>query len=216
MLSVPVFNMKGDQIGETEIDPDVLGGKVRPMLIKQAIVAFEDHQRQQSARTKRRSDVSGSTRKIFRQKGTGNARMGAIRTPIRRGGGRTFAKRVPGSHKGFPKKMRRLARDSALLAKIEACNVMVIDDLVCTEPKTKPIMSMLKALGACSGCLLAVDSYERNLYLSGRNIPNADIRVVDDLTAYEVLKRPKLLFSKTAFDRVKQGQFARTEVAQDS
>ena len=216
MIAVPVFNMKGDRVGETEIDPDVLGGKVRPALLKQAIVAFEDHQRQDSARTKRRSDVVGSTRKLFRQKGTGNARMGAVRTPIRRGGGRTFAKRIPGSRKSFPKKMRRLARDSAVLAKIESANVMIIDDLACAEPKTKPIVSMIKALGVSKGCLLAVDAFERNLYLSGRNIQNADIRVLDDLNAYEVLRRPKLLFTRTAFDRVKQGQFARAEDAQGS
>ena len=207
MLAVPVFNMKGDRVGETEIDPAVLGGEVRPSLLKQAIVSFLDHQRRDTARTKRRSDVSGSTRKLYRQKGTGNARAGSIRSPIRRGGGRTFAKRIPGSRKVLPKKMRRLARLSAVLAKIQSANVMVIDDLVCSQPKTAPIAAMLSALGADKGCLLAVHELDRNLYLSGRNIPNADVRLVSDLTAYEVLRSPKLIFSKPAFEGIKQGSF---------
>ena len=111
MLSVPVCNMTGDRTGEVEIDPAVLGSKVRVRLMKQAVVAFLDHQRQHSARTKGRSDVEGSTRKLYRQKGTGNARVGMLRTPTRRGGGRTFARRGPRKRKGFPKQMRRLARE---------------------------------------------------------------------------------------------------------
>src|SRR3990172_7924351 len=120
MLSVPVFNMKGERAGEVEIDPEVLGGRVRTRLLKQAIVAFLDHQRQDSARTKGKAQVAGSTRKLYRQKGTGNARMGQIRQPVRKGGGRAFAKRVPPAMKEFPKKMRRIARDNAILAKIQA------------------------------------------------------------------------------------------------
>lgn len=205
MLAVPVFNMKGDRVGETEIDPAVLGGAVRPSLLKQAIVSFLDHQRRDTARTKRRSDVSGSTRKLYRQKGTGNARVGSSRSPIRKGGGRAFAKRIPGSRKGLPKKMRRLAKLSAVLAKIQSANVMVIDDLACAQPKTKAIATMLGALGADKGCLLAVHEPDRNLYLSGRNIPNADVRLVGDLTAYEVLRSPKLIFSRPAFETMRQG-----------
>jgi large subunit ribosomal protein L4 len=185
-----------------EIDPVLLGVRVRPQLMKQAIVAFLDHQRQYSARTKGRSDVEGSTRKIYRQKGTGNARAGTIRTPIRRGGGRAFAKRVPRATKVLPRKMRRLARNSAILAKIQANDVMVVDELVVPAVKTRTVAAMLSALGVDRGCVLAMHERDRNVYLSGRNIPKTDVRLVEELSAYEVLRGRKLIFTRPAFERL--------------
>jgi large subunit ribosomal protein L4 len=206
MLAVPVFNMQGEPAGSMEIDPAVLGGHVRPKLIKQAVVAFLDHQRRRSARTKGRSDVEGSTRKLYRQKGTGNARAGAIRTPVRRGGGRTFAKRVPPAVKAFPKRMRRLARDSAILAKIRADDVIVVDGLNCPQIKTKTMAAMFSALpGGRVGCVLAMHERDRKVYLSTRNVPDTDVRVVDELSAYEVLRRKRLVFTKPAFERLARG-----------
>jgi large subunit ribosomal protein L4 len=202
MLSVPVFDMAGKPAGAIEIDPARLGGHVRPRLIKQAVVAYLDHQRQDSARTKRRSDVVGSTKKLYRQKGTGNARAGAIRTPIRRGGGRTFAKRGPRGVKAFPKKMRRLACDSAILAKIRSEEVSVVDKLVCSAPSTKVFAQMLSALGVEKGCLFAMHSADKNAYLSVRNLASTEVRVVDELNAYEVLRRPRLIFTREAFERI--------------
>ena len=119
----------------------------------------KDRQRQQSARTKGRSDVEGSTRKLYRQKGTGNARAGNLRTPIRRGGGRAFAKRGPRAKKAFPKKMRRLARNSAILARIQANDVIIVDEFRCPEIKTKVVASMLSALGGEKGCVLFTFSW---------------------------------------------------------
>lgn len=205
MAAVPIFDMKGKQSGEIEFDPAVLGGRIRPRLIKQAVVAFLDHQRQRSARTKRRSDVVGSTRKLYRQKGTGNARAGAIRTPVRRGGGRTFGKRVPGAVKELPKKMRRLACHSALLAKIEANEVVVLDGFSCDQPKTKAFATMLAALGADGGCVFAMHDANRNAHLSGRNIPKTEIRLVRELNAYEVLRRKRVIFTKPAFEQLITG-----------
>jgi large subunit ribosomal protein L4 len=202
MLAVPIFNMSGKPAGEIEVDPNALGGRVRPRLIKQAVVAFLDHQRQRSARTKRRCDVAGSTRKIYRQKGTGNARAGTIRTPIRRGGGRTFGKRVPGAVKELPKKMRRLARDSAILAKIEANEVLVLEGFECSQPKTKTFASMLTALGVDRGCVFAMHEASREAYLSGRNIPKTEVRLVGELSAYDVLRRKKVVFTKPAFEQL--------------
>lgn len=201
-MAVPVFTMDGKRAGEMEINPAVLGGRVRAALIKQAIVAFLDHQRIDSARTKRRSDVEGSTRKLYRQKGTGNARAGMIRTPIRRGGGRAFAKRGPRSFKEMPKKMRRLARNSAILAKIRAQDVFIVDDIACPEIKTKTVVSMLSALGVKKGCTLAMHEADRNVYLSGRNIPKVNVRPVQELNAYDVLLRDKLIFTRAAFERL--------------
>jgi len=208
MLAVPVYKMDGKKSGTIEIDPEALGGRVRAKLIKQAIVAFLDHSRQDSARTKRRSDVVGSTKKLYRQKGTGNARAGMRRTPVRRGGGRTFAKRGPRCCKDFPKKMRRLACNSAILARIQAEDVVVLDDLVCNEPKTSVFAGMLSALGVDRGCLVAMDGYSENAYRSGRNIANTDIRVVAELTAYEVMLRPKVIFTRAAFEKLAAGKTA--------
>ena len=202
MLSVPVVNMKGDPAGEVTIDPAVLGGRVRAALIKQAIVAYLDHQRSDSARTKGRAAVAGSTRKLYRQKGTGNARAGMIRTPVRRGGGRAFAKRVPHSPKELSKKMRRLARDSAILAKIKASEVVVLDGFQCAAPKTKAFATMLTAIGADRGCVFATVEYDRAAYLSGRNVARTEVRSVDEMSVYDVLKRSRVVFTRAAFERL--------------
>lgn len=204
MLAVPVFDVTGKRTGEMEIDPAVLGGHVRAKLLKQAVVAFLDHQRQRSARNKSRSDVQGSTRKLYRQKGTGNARAGSARTPIRRGGGRAFAKRGPTAVKDFSKKMRRLARNNAILSKIQSQEAVIVDGVSCDPPKTSAFAAMLAALGVDRGCLFATHELDRNVYLSGRNIPDTDIRVVGELSAYEVLRRPKVIFTKSAFERIQQ------------
>ncbi len=206
MISIPVYKMDGKQSGTVEVDPELLGGRVRAKLIKQAIVAWLDHARQDSARTKRRSDVVGSTKKLYRQKGTGNARAGMRRTPTRRGGGRTFAKRGPRSFKEFPKKMRRLACSSAILARMQAEDVIVLDELVCNEPKTKVFAGMLSALGVDRGCLFAMHEQNENAHRSGRNIPNTDIRIVGHLTAYEVMRRPKVIFTRAAIEKLKGGE----------
>jgi len=201
MLSVPVFNMQGQRVGAVEVDPATLGGEVRPALIKQAIVTHQDHQRLESARLKGRGEVEGSTRKLFRQKGTGNARMGPVRTPQRRGGGRAFSKQVPRSFKDISKKIRRMAKLSAVLAKIQAEDVMIIDGLKVSAPKTKPIAGMLKALKVEQGCVLAIQASDENIHKSGRNIDRTEIRMVDDLNAHDVLLRKKLIFTRPAFDR---------------
>ena len=202
MLAVPVFNIAGKRVGEMEIDPETLGGYVRARLLKQAVVAFQDHQRQRSARNKSRSDVKGSTRKLYRQKGTGNARAGNARTPVRRGGGCAFAKRIPTAALSMSKKMRRLARNNAILAKIESNDALIVDGLSFDKPATKRLTALLSSLGVDRGCLLATQGVDRSVYLSGRNVPDTDVRAVADLNAYEVLLRRKLIFTKSAFERL--------------
>ncbi len=196
-----MYNMKGEPQGELEVAPESLGGRIRAKLLKQAIVTHLDRRRQDSARTKGRADVVGSTKKLYRQKGTGNARVGNIRTPTRRGGGRTWAKRGPRAFKEMPKKMRRLARRSALLSKIESNDVLIVTDLACSEPRTKTIVGMLSALGVNGGCVLATEKHDRNILLSGRNIAGVDVRVAHEVNAYELLRGKKLVVSRPAFDR---------------
>lgn len=202
MIDVPVYNMNGEQTGTMQIDEDILGGRVRISLLKQAVVAWRANQRQGSARTKSRGMVEGSTRKLYRQKGTGNARMGNVRTCIRRGGGVAFAKQDRNYRLDLPRKMRRLARNSALLAKLQSNDVAIIDPLGFEVPKTKDFCSMLKAVGAAQGCVLAMHRPDPTVFKSGRNIPKTEVRQVHELSAYEILRRRKLLFTRAAFESV--------------
>ena len=202
MINVPVYNMSGEQTGSMEVDEARLGGKVRLDLLKQAVVMWQSNQRQGSARTKNRARVQGSTRKLFRQKGTGNARMGTVRTCVRRGGGVAFAKLARHLRRDMPRKMRQLARNSALLAKMRAGNVLVVDPLEVAEPKTKPFHQMLKKLGADRGCVVATESPNAMIFKSGRNIPKTEVRQVHELNAYEILRRQKVIFTRKALEVV--------------
>ncbi|MBI4578709.1 MAG: 50S ribosomal protein L4 [Planctomycetes bacterium] len=202
MIDVPVYNMSGEQTGTVQIDENSLGRTVRHDLLKQAVVMWRTNQRQGSARTKNRSMVEGSTRKLYRQKGTGNARMGTVRTGIRRGGGRAHAKRERNYRQEMPKRMRQLARCSALLAKLKARAVAVVDPLSLAEPKTKVFHGMLKKIGADRGCVVALARPDEMVYRSGRNIPKTEIMPVYDLNAYEILRRRKVVFTQEAFQTV--------------
>ena len=200
MLAVPFYHMSGERSGEIEFDPALLGGRVRPQLIKQAVVAYQDHRRQDSARTKGRANVVGSTRKLFRQKGTGNARMGFARTVIRTGGGVAFAKGKQNFSRVLPKKMRRLARNNAILVRILGDDAVVIEGLAFDAPKTKAMVEMLDGVGALEGCVVALNEPDDTVWLSGRNLPKTDVRLVRELNAYEILRRKKLVLSKPAFE----------------
>jgi len=202
MIDVPVYDMSGEQTGTMQIDEVVLGGRVRLELLKQAVVTWRANQRQGSARTRSRSMTAGSTRKLYRQKGTGNARMGTVRTALRRGGGVAFAKRERSFRRDMPRKMRQLARNSALLAKLRSGSVAIVDPINIDTPKTKVFWAMLRAVGADRGCVVALESPSPELYKSGRNIPRTEIRQVHELNAYEILRRRKLLFSRGAFEAV--------------
>jgi large subunit ribosomal protein L4 len=202
MIDVPVYDMRGNQTGSVQVDEKTLGGRVRYDLIKQAVVMWTANQRQGSARTKSRGMVVGSTRKLYRQKGTGNARAGNARTNIRRGGGVAFAKLDRDFRRAMPKKMRQQARNSALLAKIKSGSVVIVDPMEITEPKTKAFYGMLKALGAHEGCLFATQQRDPMVHKSGRNIPRTDLRPVQELNAYEILRRKKVVFTRPAFEAV--------------
>lgn len=204
MLSVPVYNMSGERIGEEPIDEALLGGAVNPALLKQAIVAYHASQRQGTVRTKSRSDVHGSGRKLYRQKGTGRARMGNARTPVRRGGGMAFAKRPRVFQQTLPVKMRRLARNHAVLAKIQSHDALIIDGMKIDVPKTGPLARLLVAVEGDRGCVFATNGVDRNVYRSGRNIPRTEIMDVAVLNAFQILSRRKLIFTRDAFERFKQ------------
>ena len=152
-----------------------------------------------TAVNKGRSMVSGSTKKLFRQKGTGFARAGNARTGKRVGGGVTFAKTVRDFSKRMPKKQRRLARDSAILAKLLNNNIVVLDELGFDKPKTKDFVGLLNNLKIQRSCLVTISDYDENLYKSARNIPKVSIMPVAELNAGDICSCHKMLFLKEAF-----------------
>jgi large subunit ribosomal protein L4 len=181
------------------VDEQVFGGKVNISLLKQAIVAYHANRRQGTVQTKTRAEVAGSTRKIYAQKHTGNARRGNIRTNIMRGGGVAFGKRTRDFRKGLPKQMRKAALKSALLAKMLGNDLMVLDGLKAAEaPKTKLMVGLMKNLKINRSCLLALAEYDRNLYLSSRNIADLTIQVAAELNAFDVVTRQKMLITSDA------------------
>ena len=200
MIELPIYNKTGKQIDTLAIDESQLGEQVRPALLKQAYVMFHANRRQGSARTKNRSRVEGSTRKLYRQKGTGNARMGTVRTNVRKGGGVAFAKLR--THEDFrkdmPKKMRRLANRNALLAKLVDNEVKCFDDLGFEAPKTKEFKAILDAVGINRSCLVALDSANRNAALSARNLPDVDTIRVDQLNAFDLLNHRFLVVDRNS------------------
>ena len=129
MIEIPVLNTKGEKIGSEKLDPALFGSRVRIDLLKQAVVTYRANLRQGTVGTKNRSMVAGSTRKLYRQKGTGNARAGNLRTPVRKGGGMTFNKVTRDFSMKLPRQMRRLARNSAILAKAKDGAAMIVDGL---------------------------------------------------------------------------------------
>jgi large subunit ribosomal protein L4 len=199
MISLSVYNKQGQEVETLQVDEQVLGGRVRHQLLKQAIVMYHANKRVGTAATKSRSMVAGSSKKLFRQKGTGNARVGNKRTGKRRGGGVTFAKVARDFRKDMPKKQRRLARDSAVLAKLLSDSVVVVDELGFDQPRTKEFSNLLGNLKVDRSCVVTVNDFDENVYKSARNIPRIMVLALSQLNAGDICNHSKLLFTKDAF-----------------
>jgi len=198
MIRVAVYNRQGKEVELLKVDEAVLGGRVRYPLLKQAVVMYHANKRVGTAATKGRSMVEGSSKKLFRQKGTGNARVGNIRTGKRVGGGMTFAKVARDFGKRMPKKQKRLARDSAILGKLLSENVVVVDELGFAKPRTKEFAEVLGNLKIDRSCLVTIAADDENVYKSARNIPKVDVTIVSQLNAGDICNHKKLLFTKDA------------------
>ncbi len=198
MIRVAVYNRQGKEVETLKVDEAVLGGRVRYPLLKQAIVMYHANKRVGTAATKSRGMVEGSSRKLYRQKGTGNARVGNIRTGKRVGGGVTFAKVARDFSQRMPKKQRRLARDSAILGKLLSENVVVVDELGFAKPRTKEFTEVLGNLKIDRSCLVTIAADDVNVYKSARNIPKVNVTIVSQLNAGDICNHKKLLFTKDA------------------
>lgn len=202
MIEIPIYNQAGQEIEKFQVDEAKLGGEVNAALLKQALVMYHANQRQGTAKTQSRGEVAGSTRKIYRQKGTGNARMGPIRQPVRVGGGHAKQKRPKDWRLAMPKKMRRAATGHAILAKIQKNDIRVVDQIALEQPKTKVVAKMLKALGIERSCLVALPEYDQAVERCTRNIARTKTTTVAQLNVWDILRKKTLLVTKAGLQQI--------------
>ena len=201
MVSLPVYDRTGAEVGAYEVDPAELAPRISKQLLHDVVVMYQANRRQGSAKTKSRREVKGSTRKMYRQKGTGNARAGSRKSGVRRSGGHIFAKRPRDYSYRLPKKAIRLATRMAVASKIADDEVTLIDELAFEEPKTREMAAILKALKVDGVSLLVtVDGYDVNVYKSIRNLADVSVLPVAELNALSVLRPRRLLMTKAALD----------------
>jgi large subunit ribosomal protein L4 len=203
-IKLDVLNAKGETVGNVDIDPNEFGGTINRQLLHDVVIMHEANQRQGTHSTLRRGEVAGSTKKLFRQKGTGNARVGTRRTNKRRGGGTAKGPKPRDYEYHMPKKAVRLARKMALLSKFQDNEAVIVDSLT-TGGKTKEMAGLLKALKLTGQtCLVGVAQADPTTYRSARNLRGVDFYPVADFNTYTILKRKRLLLTRDALEALRQ------------
>lgn len=199
MASIDVKNVNGEAAGAVEVDSGFLESKVTPQLLRDAYVMYESSRRQGTVKIKTKGEISGSKKKMFRQKGTGNARMGQKRTPVRIGGGNAFGKNPKDWSFRLPRKALRVATRMALVDKLKSGQVVVVEQFKQEKPKTKEVARLLRklAIGERS-CLIVVSDYDRVLWLSARNIPRLRLTTSACLNSYELLRHRVVVMTRDA------------------
>jgi len=200
-IDIPVFDKSGKEVGTYSFDPSAIASHISVQLLHDAVVMYRANLRQGSAASKSRSEVSGHKKKMYRQKGTGNARAGHVRSGVRRGGGHIFAKKARDWSYRLPRKALQVATRMAVASKINDSKLTLIDALTADAPKTKEAAAVLKALSIQGSVLVAVESYNVDLYKSFRNIEGVRILPVAEINAYEVLRPKRILMTKAALDK---------------
>ncbi|MBI84140.1 MAG: 50S ribosomal protein L4 [Planctomycetaceae bacterium] len=205
MAELTVYNRSGEDVGSYQIDPADVAPRINKQLLHDAVVMYQANQRLGSAKTKTRSEVAGSNKKLYRQKGTGNARAGSRRSGVRRGGGHIHAIRPRDYSYRLPRKALQLATRMAIASKIRDDEIVVIDDFALDRPHTQEMSLILKALGLSgTSTLVATEKHDNHVYLSGRNISQITISAIGDLNALLVLKPQKMLVTKAALDAIQK------------
>ena len=205
MASLPIYDRSGTEVGQYEIDPAQLAPRISKQLLHDAVVMYQNNLRQGSAKTKTRAEVAGTTKKMYRQKGTGNARAGSRRSGLRRDGGHIHAIRPRDWSYRLPKKALRLATRMAVASRIADNEITLIDNLAFAQPKTREMAGVLKALklGGTS-LLVAVPGYDLNVYKSIRNLAGVSVVPVTELNALNVLTPKRLLMTTSALDAFRE------------
>jgi large subunit ribosomal protein L4 len=204
MPKVALFNQSGSQVGEIELNESVFGIEPNQSVIFDAVVMQRASMRQGTHKTKIRSEVAGGGRKPWRQKGTGRARQGSIRSPQWRGGGTVFGP-VPRSYSyKLPKKVRRLAIKSVLSSKVLEENILVLEGLAFETPKTKDFKAVLNSLSVDKKALIVTADLEENVALSARNIPGVTVVTANGINVLDVVNHDKLIMTKAAVQKVEE------------
>lgn len=205
MPTVKVRNLKNEEIGDLELSDAVFGAELNESLIHAAVRNYLANKRAGTVGTKTRGDVSGSGKKLWKQKGTGRARIASIRSPLWKGGGNTHGPQARDWSYDLPKKMRRGALRSALSERLREGNLLIIDQMTFDQPKTKDFVSALGNLGAGDGKTLIVDSLDNdNLLLSARNVEKTKVVGSQGLNIYDLLYHEKLVISRAAIEELNQ------------
>ncbi len=206
-LSLPVYNTQGVATATVELDPGEFGGEINRQLLHEVVLMYLANQRAGTHSTKRRGEVAGSTKKVFRQKGTGNARIGTKRTNKRRGGGTAKGPKPRDYEYHLPKKAVRAATRMAILSKLQDQETIIVEELKFPEIKTKQVAQALKALKVDElTCLIGLGASDideqRTVYMSARNIKGVSIRPATEFNAYNVLKPKRLVLTKAALEEL--------------
>lgn len=204
MPKVAVYDMNGSQVGEIELSDAVFGIEPHTAVLHDAVVMQMASMRRGTHAVKNRAAVSGGGRKPWRQKGTGRARHGSIRSPLWVGGGVVFGPQPRSYAYKLPKKVRRLAMKSALSAKVKDDELIVLDNLTMEQPKTREMVKVLGNLKADRKALLVSSEYDENVALSARNIPGVKFVQAEGLTVYDILNHDKLILTRDAVARVEE------------
>jgi len=203
-VEVSVYSLGGEVVKQIEISDDVFGVPFNQAVVHQAMVRQRANARQGTASTKTRSEVSGTGKKLFRQKGTGLARGGSRRSPLRRGGGITFGPKPRSYRQEMPKKMRQLALRCVLSAKAGDGELMVLEQLKLDKPRTKEMVRILAALGVDSSALITTSEAEENVVKSARNLPGIKTIPASLLNVIDILSYKMLLMTEAAVRKAEQ------------
>ncbi len=197
-MQIAVYNLAGEITDNIEVNEQVFGVPFNQAVVHQAAVRQRANARQGSASTKTRGEVTGSTRKPFRQKGTGSARAGTVKSPLRRGGGITFGPKPRSYRKAMPKKMRQLALRCSLSAKVRDEELIVLEQLKLEQPRTREMAGVLAALGINSSALIVTSEAEENVVKSARNLAGIKTLPADLLNVVDILSKRRLLMTVDA------------------
>lgn len=204
MPKVALYDIKGVQIGDVELDDNVFGVEINTHVMYEAVKNYLANQRQGTQSTKTRADVRGGGRKPWRQKGTGRARQGSTRSPQWKGGGVVFAPKPRDYSYKIPKKVKRLALKSALSSKVSEQEIIVVDKLVLDAPKTKEMVKVLKNLNSAKKTLIVIPERDEAVLRAAANIPGVKTTYVNTINVYDVLNCDSFLITQEAVNKVQE------------
>ena len=205
-MKVEIKNRNGQSTGKSvNLKEEVFGQKPNDHAIYLAVKQYLAAQRQGTHKAKERNEIAGSTKKIKKQKGTGTARAGSIKSPIFRGGGRIFGPKPRNYGIKLNKKLKAVARNSALSYKAQNNGLIVLDEFSMDSPKTKEFLEIMKNLDQVGNkTLIVVNQEAKNTYLSGRNVPKTKVVALDGLNTYNIVNSNTVIFTKDALDAINQ------------